>query len=172
MVILFFVLVFLGILPGLRNKGQAETLTFWGTDPSEVWAPTITSFSKLHPGVSINYVQVNSGNYETSLVNALAAGHKKHYSAVDNHQSCQRNHDIKHIVNDSLDKIINIPPAAVLNSDAVNHSDNRTLLNDLSESVRHYCENRLSNDVCAWPTALLMLICPPVTDFIMLSKMF
>ena len=89
-VILFFLLVFLGILPGLRQSGKTETLTFWGIDPSSDWAPTISAFTKLHPGVKINYIQVAESNYQTNLINALAAGTGPDIAVIDNKWLYQR----------------------------------------------------------------------------------
>lgn len=76
-IILFFVLVFLGVIPGLRkNSGpqiKAE-LEFWGVaDEAAVYQPVIDKFAALNPGIKINYRQFAESSYEKELINALAA---------------------------------------------------------------------------------------------------
>jgi multiple sugar transport system substrate-binding protein len=74
-VILFFLLVLVGIIPGLRKNGTSATLKIWGVgDSSDVWAASIQSYSASHPGVAVTYTQIDQSNYESTLVNALAAG--------------------------------------------------------------------------------------------------
>ncbi|MDE2144519.1 MAG: extracellular solute-binding protein [Patescibacteria group bacterium] len=83
-VILFFILVFIGILPGLRQSGKSETLTFWGTDDPSAWSYTISTFSKLHPGMSIKYKQVSPVDFQTTLINAMAAGTGPDLTVINN----------------------------------------------------------------------------------------
>ncbi len=74
-IILFFLLVFLGIIPGLRRSGgEAARLTFWGIDEPRAWESAISLFMKNHPNLSITYKQISEANYESELIDALAAG--------------------------------------------------------------------------------------------------
>ncbi len=83
-VVLFFILVFLNILPGLRNNNKVETLTFWGTEDPSAWAYTISSFSKLHSGIKINYFQVSPVDFQSRLINALASGTGPDITEINN----------------------------------------------------------------------------------------
>ena len=76
--LLLIVLLFTGVIPGLRPKEGAikGELTVWGVfDPEIAIRDTIVAeFEKSNPGIRINYFQKNSRTYEADLVNALAAG--------------------------------------------------------------------------------------------------
>ncbi len=75
-IILFFVLVFLGVIPGLRSDlgGQTE-LIMWGVyDSADDFAGSFSGLQNVFPNVSIRYVQKDPLTYETELVNALALG--------------------------------------------------------------------------------------------------
>lgn len=73
----FFVLVFLGIIPGLKKdkEGSATeiTLKFWGTDPADYFADLISSYQTANSNIKIEYKQIDADNYESSLINALAS---------------------------------------------------------------------------------------------------
>ncbi len=71
--VLILLLVLIGFLPG-RRGGDRVSLEFWGIDDEDVWGPTIKSFRRVYPEVSINYTEVEPDSYESELVNALAAG--------------------------------------------------------------------------------------------------
>jgi len=77
---LFIVLLFMGIIPGLRSAETPDIsgeLTMWGVvDSKAVMDETlIASYSALHPAVAITYRQVDEATYEEDLINALASGH-------------------------------------------------------------------------------------------------
>jgi multiple sugar transport system substrate-binding protein len=79
-IVVFFVLVFLGIIPGLKKDNNGEgggdvaeiNLKFWGVDPEEYYTDLIISYQSVHPDVKIEYKQVDLDDYEDKLVNALA----------------------------------------------------------------------------------------------------
>ncbi|MFA6407538.1 MAG: extracellular solute-binding protein [Candidatus Paceibacterota bacterium] len=76
-IILFFVLLFSGIIPGLQTKEpeaiKAE-LSMWGTDPDNAYAGLFTSFSEKYPGVRISYKKFNTqDDYENALLEAFAS---------------------------------------------------------------------------------------------------
>src|SRR3989344_4407965 len=72
----FFVLVFLRVIPGLRSeRGGPTELTVWGVyDTSEVWNPTFRTFAATHENISLTYRQIPFDDYEKELLNAFAAG--------------------------------------------------------------------------------------------------
>jgi len=73
-VVVFFALIFLGIIPGLRiseNPNADVALEFWGVfDEPRVIEETI----KLVPGFQVSYKEFNPATYEQELIDALAAG--------------------------------------------------------------------------------------------------
>lgn len=74
-VVLFFLLVFLGVIPGLRQDiGGRVTLQAWGIDDPKLWSSTISSFNDKYPGNTVKYTQVPEANYEKQLLDGLAAG--------------------------------------------------------------------------------------------------
>ncbi len=74
-IVLFFVLVILGVIPGLRQSGPSANLKIWGVgDSNSVWSASIQAYQQTHPNVSITYTQVDQSQYESKLINALAAG--------------------------------------------------------------------------------------------------
>ncbi len=78
LVILFLILVFLGVIPGLRPATKTKlkaTLEFWGVyDQISAYRSVIDQFQSLYSGIRINYRQFDPGTYENELINALAAG--------------------------------------------------------------------------------------------------
>lgn len=73
----FFILVFLGIIPGLKKDngggGDGEiSLKFWGTEPSEYYSDLISNYQSLHSNVKIEYKEISEANYEDTIINALA----------------------------------------------------------------------------------------------------
>lgn len=77
-IVLFLLLVFLGVIPGLRTDSQKQikaNLEFWGvTDNKSAYQTVIDQFQNLYPGVRINYRQFDDPKaYEKELINALAA---------------------------------------------------------------------------------------------------
>jgi multiple sugar transport system substrate-binding protein len=75
-IILFFVLVFVGIIPGLRkDMGHTVKLQLWGVSDDEVvWRDIISKYTASHSNVSVQYTKLNTSDYESKLVDALAAG--------------------------------------------------------------------------------------------------
>ncbi len=74
-IIFFFLLVFLGVIPGLRQDiGGRVALQVWGIDDSELWNGAISSFEDKYPGSTIKYTQISKTNYEKQLLDGLAAG--------------------------------------------------------------------------------------------------
>jgi len=77
LVVLFLILVFLGVIPGLRPATQTKlkaALEFWGTyDQRNAYQNVIDQFQALNSGIRINYRQFDPNTYENELINALAA---------------------------------------------------------------------------------------------------
>lgn len=74
-IILFFLLVALNIIPGLRKNGPTASLTVWGVgDASAVWDASIQSYHQAHPNVAITYAQIDQSQYQSKLIDALASG--------------------------------------------------------------------------------------------------
>ena len=81
-VVLFLVLVFLGVIPGLKKQnsggilGQGEQviLSFWGVENNDFLMPFFENYQKIRPNVRVDYKQINENDYEKTLINALAAG--------------------------------------------------------------------------------------------------
>ncbi len=79
-VVLVFLLIFIGILPGLQNQKAnpqniKATLNFWGVgDPSSAYGTAIQSFNQTYKNVTINYRGFpDVQTYEAAVLNALAA---------------------------------------------------------------------------------------------------
>ena len=81
------VLIFLGVIPGLRTERDPSLegeLTFWGIEEYEIFRDQISAFTGVHPKVKINYEQIDAGNYETKLIDALAAGRGPDIFEIEN----------------------------------------------------------------------------------------
>ena len=80
LILLSVVLLFTGVIPGLRSTTQDKSvrgaITVWGVfdDDKEIGETLITDFRAAYPGVSVQYLQLDERSYEQDLVNALAAG--------------------------------------------------------------------------------------------------
>lgn len=73
--VLLLVIVFLVfVLGGKPSTLNAPQLTVWGIDGADSIDAIAALFKKTVPGSKITYVQKAEANYETNLVNALAAG--------------------------------------------------------------------------------------------------
>lgn len=80
-VVIFFALIFTGILPGLQKASEKTevvkaTLNFWGiNDNKSVYENAIAAFQVKYPGVKINYRKFESvSEYEYAIIDALASG--------------------------------------------------------------------------------------------------
>ncbi|MBN2197801.1 extracellular solute-binding protein [Candidatus Wolfebacteria bacterium] len=87
LVVLFFILMLLGIIPGLKKSGnnggfgsgtaEQTEIVFWGVsdaDNSDAIKKMIDEYALKGTGIKITYRVFNSNNYESSLLNALATG--------------------------------------------------------------------------------------------------
>lgn len=78
-VIIVFALIFLGILPGLKNTAPPveppkTELNIWGLSGEEsAWAEVITGFAASNPNILVKYTGVDEARYETFLIDSLAA---------------------------------------------------------------------------------------------------
>ncbi len=75
LIIVFFVLVLIGIVPGLRKgTGDKITLTVWGPlkDGNTISA-LAADYRKISPKVDVKYRQFDPATYENDLLNALAS---------------------------------------------------------------------------------------------------
>ncbi len=64
-------LIFLNLRPG---KGVAVKLSVWGFESKDAFDPIIKSYKQQRPNVEVTYQQIPAENYESGLLNALAAG--------------------------------------------------------------------------------------------------
>lgn len=93
----------------------APKLTIWGIDDTNAFSGVIDAYTKLHGGSSsISYISISPKNYESELINALAA---------------QRGPDIFYISNHSLAKFAHL--AVFANPQTINVTN----LNQLFPSV-------------------------------------
>lgn len=80
-ILIIFVLIFTGIIPGLKSKTTEPTqiqatLNFWVLfDNQSVYASSISGFKEIYPNVTVNVRSFSSReDYEKAVINALAAG--------------------------------------------------------------------------------------------------
>lgn len=72
---LIVVLIFAGIIPGLKdNAQQSATLKLWGFDNETVWSEIFRTYKDENPGVTIYYERKTLENFEANLLNAVARG--------------------------------------------------------------------------------------------------
>ncbi|PIR88403.1 MAG: hypothetical protein COU09_02405 [Candidatus Harrisonbacteria bacterium CG10_big_fil_rev_8_21_14_0_10_44_23] len=104
-IILIGVLMFMGILPGLRSnepQGLVGQLTVWGLDDERFFNETfIAPYNSLNPNVDIEYRQLSAKNYESQIINALAAGQGPDVVMIDNNWA--RKHSDKLAYIDEVD---------------------------------------------------------------------
>lgn len=90
LIVLFFILLFLGVIPGLKKSGTGgnfktigggdETVVnFWGIadsdDDAKAVRAVIEEYQKINKGARIDFTPFdNAENYEKTLLNALATG--------------------------------------------------------------------------------------------------
>src|SRR3989338_9726072 len=75
------VLVFAGVLPGFRagiGGYKTVSLNLWGTIPKDLMDRFLSEFQKENKKIDIKYIRKQKENYETDLINALAAGAGPH----------------------------------------------------------------------------------------------
>jgi len=74
-VAIIVLIVILALTIGRQPPSQQEiTLTIWGVnDSEEVLKPVLEAYQKTHPKTKIEYTQFDEANYESNLINALAA---------------------------------------------------------------------------------------------------
>jgi len=73
-IVLIVVLIFWGVIPGLRHSSTGSALAFWGTEPDSLFTDILRDFQNENQSTSITYVRKNPATYEQDLVNALASG--------------------------------------------------------------------------------------------------
>lgn len=73
-VVLLFVLIFVGVIPGRRGGAPRANIVVWGVDDERAWRTTIANFEEVYPNVDVDYVEVSGDAYESKLLNDLAAG--------------------------------------------------------------------------------------------------
>ena len=74
-IVLALILISVGVLPGGKGKNETANIVVWGIDDdTRLWKTTIGRFRDSHPDVDVSYVSVDEANYESELLNTLAAG--------------------------------------------------------------------------------------------------
>ncbi len=86
-VVLVIVLIVLFSIGGRSGGGNAAVnLTIWGTDSPTVFQTGIfPAYKTVRPNVILTYTQIPAANYETTLLQALAAGQGPDIVVVRNH---------------------------------------------------------------------------------------
>ena len=80
LIVTLIVLLLVGVIPGLRQKGAVDgptgQITVWGVYDSErtISDTLIAPFVTANPNAQITYRQMDPRTYEQDLINALAAG--------------------------------------------------------------------------------------------------
>lgn len=81
-IVLFFVLIILGVIPGLKSTpqgggggggGPQAQLNFWGMEDENIFRSIFDSYQSSR-GVKINYTKFSESAYEKNLIDALASG--------------------------------------------------------------------------------------------------
>lgn len=73
LVIVYGILAFFGIAPGLRQQqGQKIVLSFWGVTREDQITPLLIEFSAQHPSIEVEYTQLEAATYEKRLLEAFA----------------------------------------------------------------------------------------------------
>lgn len=68
--------IFLGIIPGLRQKTVKPPqvkIVVWGVEDRNNFDSGIQAYQALRPNVQVDYKEIDPENYENELINALAA---------------------------------------------------------------------------------------------------
>ncbi len=74
-IVLGVVLVFIGIIPGLKTESSKPvTLEFWGVESSSAFNDALALYKQTHKKVEVRYRELDESSYESTLVNALASG--------------------------------------------------------------------------------------------------
>lgn len=74
-VFLLVLMIAFGVLPGGKRGDEEINLVVWGVDDSaRVWGETVDQFRRAYPNINVSYRAVEEENYESELINALAAG--------------------------------------------------------------------------------------------------
>lgn len=69
------ILIFTGVLPGLKEEGQEKAnIQMWGFDDERIWDGVLRSYKDENPKVTINYERKTVENFEADLLNAIARG--------------------------------------------------------------------------------------------------
>ena len=75
LVVVIFLLMYVGVIPGMRQDlGKKTLVTIWGVESAEKLAPAIARAQSLNPTLFIQYEAKNIATYEADLVNALSLG--------------------------------------------------------------------------------------------------
>lgn len=68
------VLIFLGVIPGLRDLTFTSNIIVWGTYPKETFQSAFDAWRKENPTVSIIYEQKSPSGYREQILEAIATG--------------------------------------------------------------------------------------------------
>lgn len=71
---LIVVLIFLGIIPGLRYRTFLTDIVLWGIYPEETFQAAIGAWREEHPTISITYIKKNLSDYQAQILEAIATG--------------------------------------------------------------------------------------------------
>jgi multiple sugar transport system substrate-binding protein len=85
LVIIIVVLAFMFGGSTTPQAGQYQ-LTIWGTQDESVWKQIISDYQTLRPNVTVKYQSINPNSYDTTLLNALAAGNGPDIFEINNRQ--------------------------------------------------------------------------------------
>lgn len=85
---LFIVLLFMGVIPGLRSTETPDisgALTVWGVEDAPGTIDTLISqYNAIHPNVAVTYTQMEAATYENDVIEALAGGRGPDIFMIEN----------------------------------------------------------------------------------------
>lgn len=84
LVIIFAVIFLFGLRP--QTNTQSVSLTLWGTESPDAIQDLVRAYSKVRSNVRVEYTQFGASEYNTKLLNALAAGQGPDVFMVQSHE--------------------------------------------------------------------------------------
>lgn len=158
-IFLFVVLIFMGIIPGLRSTETPDisgNLAIWGVeDNQEVMDTLIGQYNAIHPNVTITYTQMEEASYENDVVEALAAGKGPDIFMIKNTWAPKHADKLSFLTAEQfpLSKLDSNFPKVVANDLAFNASTTFALPLYLDTLVLYYNKDLFDNAGLANPPA-------------------
>jgi multiple sugar transport system substrate-binding protein len=74
LIILFFALGAIGVIPVFKENLPKTTIKFWGIDNEPTFSQVLADYKKISPSVTVEYSRFSEADYENKLIDALASG--------------------------------------------------------------------------------------------------